>query len=110
MAAVKIVERPNLYPAVTPLLRQTKGPVVYMGEVITNVHVFLSEAEVREATLAFGGLPKDQAEELEQALGALKEHAEQLEAELATYKELGDAMDKVYRHKRTKIANLKPVA
>lgn len=109
MGAVKIVDQ-LLYPGVTPLLRQTHGPVAYMGEVITNVHVFLSEAEVREATHAFGGITKDEADELNASYAALDEENVALRAELAAYKELGDAMDKVYRHKRTKIANLKPAA
>lgn len=101
MGAVKVVEKPNLYPGVTPLLRQTKGPVAYMGEVITNVHVFLNEAEVREATLAFGGLPKAEADVLQAEVDVLAEKVEEQHAELLELRELAAACEKFYRRKRS---------
>ena len=100
MSAVKIVDRPELYPGVTPLLRESAGPVAYLGEVITNVHVFLSKRESLQLVLAWGWKTPEQVEELEKNYADLLDKVAVLEEEIGPLRELAKASDKVFRANR----------
>lgn len=103
MSVVKIVEKPELYPGVTPLLRKSDGPVAYLGELITNVHVFLTEQEVEEAAVAFGWLRQFDVAVLEAENESLRAKVAELTEEIEPLRELAKASDRVFRARRTKL-------
>jgi hypothetical protein len=100
---VNLVERPNLFPGVTPLFRETAGPVAFLGELVDGVHVFVSRREFRELARAFNGLTEEDAAALRAENTKLEQQIAELEEELGPLRDLAAAIDPVFRAQRSKI-------
>jgi hypothetical protein len=91
MGAIQKADRPVGYPGHT-VWRAVKGPVVYVGELITGVFVYLDERESREVVRAWGWPTKEQHDELKAERDKLAARLAELEQEVKPLRALESAV------------------
>jgi hypothetical protein len=103
MGAVKVVDRPGAYPGHT-IWRKTKGPCVFIGQVIEGVHVYLNEQESRELVLAWGWPTREQHDGVVEERDEQAARVQALEQELAPLRDLSEAVSAATKVKHQKTA------